>query len=180
MTTAPVLEVSSLSVHFIAGSKTIHAVNDMSFSVNAGEVLGLVGESGSGKSTVARAVLQLIEPTAGRIRVLGRDITHMSAHDMRPLRSDMQIVFQDPWASLNPRMTIGDLIEEPLLLHRIGSRAERHERVSRLVGRMGLNPNVLNRYPAQLSGGQLQRVGIARALVTGPKLLILDEPTSSL
>jgi oligopeptide/dipeptide ABC transporter ATP-binding protein len=182
MSHAAVLEVSSLRVHFrsVDGRKTTHAVNDVSFSVGAGEVLGLVGESGSGKSTIARAVLRLVEPTAGHIQVLGQNIAELDTRAMRSLRSSMQIVFQDPWTSLNPRMTIGNLVEEPLLLHGMGSRAERHERVLRVLGRTGLNTNVLTRYPAQLSGGQLQRVGIARALVTGPKLLILDEPTSSL
>ncbi len=182
MSSAPVLDVSSLSVHFRSGSgrSIIHAVNNISFSIKAGEVLGLVGESGSGKSTIARAVLRLIEPTAGKVSVLGRDITHLSMRQMRPLRSTMQIVFQDPWASLNPRMTIGSLIEEPLRLHDIGTPDERRDRVHRLLSRMRLDPKILSRYPAQLSGGQLQRVGIARALVTGPKLLVLDEPTSSL
>jgi oligopeptide/dipeptide ABC transporter ATP-binding protein len=182
MSNAAALEVSSLSVHFKSGDgrNTIHAVNDVSFAVGAGQVLGLVGESGSGKSTIARAVLRLVEPTAGSIQVLGQNIAELDARAMRSLRSSMQIVFQDPWTSLNPRMTIGGLVEEPLLLHGMGSRAARHERVLRVLGRTGLNSNVLARYPAQLSGGQLQRVGIARALVTGPKLLILDEPTSSL
>jgi oligopeptide/dipeptide ABC transporter ATP-binding protein len=182
MSNAAVLEVSSLSVHFKSGDgrNTIHAVNDVSFEVGAGQVLGLVGESGSGKSTIARAVLRLVEPTAGSIQVLGQNIAELDARAMRSLRSSMQIVFQDPWTSLNPRMTIGGLVEEPLLLHGMGSRAERHERVLRVLGRTGLNSNVLARYPAQLSGGQLQRVGIARALATSPKLLILDEPTSSL
>jgi oligopeptide/dipeptide ABC transporter ATP-binding protein len=182
MSAPPVLDVSSLSVHFktSSGRKTIHAVNDISFSVSAGEVLGLVGESGSGKSTIARAVLGLVKPTAGRIHVLGQNITRLNARAMRLLRSKMQIVFQDPWGSLNPRMTIGTLVEEPLRLHGIGDAAGRRERAVGLLERMGLNANVLGRYPAQLSGGQLQRVGIARALVTGPKLLILDEPTSSL
>jgi oligopeptide/dipeptide ABC transporter ATP-binding protein len=182
MSEVAVLEVSSLSVHFrsAGGGKTIHAVNDVSFSVGAGQVLGLVGESGSGKSTIARAILRLVAPTAGRIQVLGRNVAELDARAMRSLRSSMQIVFQDPWTSLNPRMTVGSLVEEPLLLHGMGNRAERRERVLRVLGRTGLNSNVLARYPAQLSGGQLQRVGIARALVTGPKLLILDEPTSSL
>jgi oligopeptide transport system ATP-binding protein len=144
MSEAAVLEVSSLSVHFrsAGGGKTIHAVNDVSFSVGAGQVLGLVGESGSGKSTIARAVLRLVAPTAGRILVLGQNVAELDARAMRSLRSSMQIVFQDPWTSLNPRMTIGNLVEEPLLLHGMGSRAERHERVVRVLGRTGLDGNV--------------------------------------
>ena len=182
MSDSAILQVSSLEVRFKGGSrrKIVHAVNDVSFELKAGEVLGLVGESGSGKSTIARAVLRLIEPTAGSIHVLGKDIQQLNNHALRSLRASMQIVFQDPWASLNPRMTIGSLIEEPLLLHGMGNRIERARRVEQLVKRMGLSTGLLGRYPTQLSGGQLQRVGIARALVTGPRLLVLDEPTSSL
>jgi oligopeptide/dipeptide ABC transporter ATP-binding protein len=179
--TAPVLEIAGLSKHFpIDRHRAVHAVNDVSFSVARGEILALVGESGSGKSTIGRLALRLIEPSAGRVRLLGQDITDLRDSAVRPLRRDMQMVFQDPWSALNPRLTVGTLIEEPIRLHLGLPAAERRERAAALAERVRLGRAMLDRYPGQLSGGQLQRVCIARALATDPKLVVLDEPTSSL
>ncbi len=178
--TAPVLEVRSLVKHFAAGRATVHAVNDVSFTLNAGETLGLVGESGSGKSTIGRCVTRLLRPTGGSIHFLGQDITSLSDAACRPMRAQMQIVFQDPWSALNPRMRIGDLIAEPLLLHSRLPATERRDRAESLARRVRLTTELLGRFPAELSGGQLQRVCIARAIATDPRLIVLDEPTSSL
>lgn len=178
----PVLDVRHLIKQFPVGKnkRVVNAVNDVSFSINAGETLGMVGESGSGKSTIARAVLRLTRPTSGKVRFRGQDLGTLSDRDCRPLRSDMQMVFQDPWSSLNPRMKIRKLMAEPLLLHEQLTRSEREDRTESLAKRVHLNTELLNRYPSDLSGGQLQRVCIARAIATNPKLIILDEPTSSL
>jgi oligopeptide/dipeptide ABC transporter ATP-binding protein len=178
---APVLEVDGLVKHFPAarGAK-VHAVNGVSFTIQEGETLGVVGESGSGKSTIGRTVIRLLSPTAGRIRFRGRDITRLSDGACRPLRADMQMVFQDPWSALNPRITVGGLIAEPLLLHTRLPPAERRDRAEALALRVRLTPELLTRTPGELSGGQLQRVCIARAIATNPKLIVLDEPTSSL
>jgi oligopeptide/dipeptide ABC transporter ATP-binding protein len=158
----------------------VHAVNDVSFSLAAGETVAMVGESGSGKSTIGRVALRLDTPTSGRIVFDGTDITSWDTGRIRPLRAQMQMVFQDPWGSLNPRMRVGALIEEPLLLHRRLSAAARRAQAIALAEKVRLDAVLLERYPAQLSGGQLQRVAIARALATQPKLVVLDEPTSSL
>ena len=177
----PVLHVEDLTKHFPAqGGRTVHAVNGVSFSIAAGETLGVVGESGSGKSTIGRAVIRLLKPTAGRIRFRGRDITTLPESACRPMRAEMQMVFQDPWSALNPRIRIGELIAEPLLLHTKFSRSERQDRAEHLARRVRLTTELLTRYPSELSGGQLQRVCIARAIATQPKLIVLDEPTSSL
>lgn len=177
----PVLRVENLVKHFpAAGGQTVHAVNDVSFSITAGETLGMVGESGSGKSTIGRTVLRLLEPTGGQVVFEGRDISGLKERQCRPLRARMQMVFQDPWSALNPRLTARSLIEEPLLLHTPLSRGERRDRSQALAERVRLSSALLDRYPAELSGGQLQRVCIARAIATNPKLIVLDEPTSSL
>ncbi|SFL01373.1 ABC transporter ATP-binding protein [Falsiroseomonas stagni] len=179
--TAPVLEVEGLVKHFdVSRQVKVHAVNGVSFSIREGETLGVVGESGSGKSTIGRSVIRLLAPTGGTIRFRGRDITNLPESACRPLRAEMQMVFQDPWSALNPRIRIGDLIAEPLKLHTKLSAAERRDRVEALAIRVRLTPELLTRYPAELSGGQLQRVCIARAIATSPKLIVLDEPTSSL
>ncbi|MGK7864180.1 ABC transporter ATP-binding protein [Falsiroseomonas sp. E2-1-a4] len=176
-----VLDVEALEKRFPAqGGRTVHAVNGVSFTINAGETLGVVGESGSGKSTIGRAVIRLLKPSAGRIRFQGRDITTLPESACRPLRAEMQMVFQDPWSALNPRIRIGELIAEPLLLHTKLSRSERRDRAEHLARRVRLTTELLTRYPSELSGGQLQRVCIARAIATQPKLIVLDEPTSSL
>lgn len=158
----------------------VKAVNDVSFSVRKGEVLGLVGESGSGKTTVGRTLLRLIEPTEGSIRFAGQEITHLSKAAMRPYRRKMQIIFQDPFASLNPRMTVGDIISEPLVIHGIGTPSDRHDRVAELLKKVGLLPDQVRRYPHEFSGGQRQRIGIARALAVNPEFVVADEPVSAL
>jgi oligopeptide/dipeptide ABC transporter ATP-binding protein len=159
---------------------TVFAVDGVSFTIAKGETLGLVGESGCGKSTVGRAVLRLIEPTAGSIKLAGKDITRLPRRELRPFRKEMQIIFQDPFSSLDPRMSAGDIVAEPLRVHGAGARKERRERVAELFQRVGLRPAQMANYPHQFSGGQRQRIGIARALALSPKLIIADEPVSSL
>lgn len=176
-----ILSVLDLAKHFPAGrGATVNAVNGVSFDIAAGESLGLVGESGSGKSTIGLLATRLLTPTAGRIVFDGRDIGALSDRELRPMRSALQIVFQDPWGALNPRMTIARALEEPLQLHTTLDSAARQARVRELIERVRLPMTALARYPHELSGGQLQRVSIARAIATTPKLIVLDEPTSSL
>jgi oligopeptide/dipeptide ABC transporter ATP-binding protein len=178
----PILEVSGLVKHFDAGgSRVVHAVEDVSLHIEPGEVVGLVGESGSGKSTVGNCILRLLEPTAGTIRLHGTDITHLSRREMRPLRREMHMVFQDPYSSLNPRMTNGAIVGEPLRLHGLADgRNGRERRVAELFDQVGLDPELRHRYPHELSGGQRQRIGLARALALNPSFLVLDEPVSAL
>lgn len=185
--TRPLLEVRDLKKYFPIGAgffgrkpKHVHAVDGVSFDIGPGEVLGLVGESGCGKSTTGRLILRLIEPTSGTIRFDGEDLLAADRRRLRELRREIQIIFQDPYASLNPRMRIGAMIEEPLIIHGIGDRSERRQKVLRLVERVGLGPDVLGRYPHEFSGGQRQRIGIARALALEPRLIVADEPVSSL
>jgi ABC-type oligopeptide transport system ATPase subunit len=158
----------------------VKAVDGVSFSIPAGKTLGLVGESGSGKSTTGYCVLQLIKPTAGSIRFDGKELTQMGGEQLRKVRQDMQIVFQDPYSSLDPRMTVGNIVSEPLEVHGMGTRKSRRETVRRLLEVVGFNPNFTNRYPHEFSGGQRQRIGIARALALSPKLIVCDEPVSAL
>jgi oligopeptide/dipeptide ABC transporter ATP-binding protein len=159
---------------------SVKAVDGVSFTLNAGETLGVVGESGCGKSTMARCVARLLEPTGGSIVFEGRDITHLNRADMRAVRRDMMMVFQDPYASLNPRKRVGFIVGEPLEVHGIGTETERKRRVQELLEIVGLNPEHYNRFPHEFSGGQRQRIGIARALAINPKLIICDEPVSAL
>jgi oligopeptide/dipeptide ABC transporter ATP-binding protein len=180
--TEPVLEVTDLVKHFTARGRgsVVRAVDGVSLTIGSGEVLGLVGESGSGKSTVGRCVLRLIEPTAGRIRLAGRDITHLSRRELRPLRRDVHIVFQDPYSSLNPRFPVGRIVGEPLRRHGIARGAAATERVAAMLEKVGLGPEMRQRFPHELSGGQRQRVGLARALIVEPRLVVADEPVSAL
>lgn len=183
----PLLEVTDLVKHYaVRGGVlrrrvgTVHAVDGVSFSLASGETLGLVGESGCGKSTVARSILRLIEPTGGTIRLDGRDITRLGKAALRPNRRSMQIIFQDPFASLNPRMTAGDIVGEPLSVHGLATGRAKQQRVAELFDQVGLRPDQMKNYPHQFSGGQRQRICIARALSLGPKLIVCDEPVSAL
>ena len=187
MAETPLLDVKHLKKHFpIKGgvfSKTIgyvYAVDDITFTLGKGETLGLVGESGCGKSTTGRTILRLIEPTEGAIYFEGQDITNLDKSAMRALRREMQIIFQDPYASLNPRMTVGSIIGEPLEIHKIAKGSEKEERVASLLQKVGLRAEDMRKYPHEFSGGQRQRIGIARALALNPKLIVCDEPVSAL
>jgi len=182
----PLVEVSRLVKHFTRDAglfrarTRVSAVDDVSFSIEQGETFGLVGESGSGKTTTGRCMLRLIEPSSGAVRFRGENVLDFSSRRLREARRDMQIVFQDPYSSLNPRMRARQIVEEPLIIHRLGSRADRQDRVAELFRLVGLNPVHLDRYPDQFSGGQRQRIGMARALALNPSFVILDEPVSAL
>ena len=182
----PLLEVRDLVKEFarkhglFGAPSRVRAVDGVSFSIHEGETFGLVGESGSGKTTTGRCILRLIEPTSGAVAFRGEDVLKFTRSRMREARRDMQIVFQDPYSSLNPRMRVGDIVEEPLIIHRVGARAQRRERVAELFQLVGLDPSQLARYPHQFSGGQRQRIGLARALALDPSLVIADEPVSAL
>ncbi len=188
MAETPLLRVKSLKKYFpIRGGlfsrevARVHAVDDVSFDIIKGETLGLVGESGCGKSTTGRCILRLIEPTAGEVWFGDQNVTTLDKRSLRHLRRDMQIIFQDPYASLNPRMTVGSIIGEALIIHKLAkSKREREERVVHLLETVGLNSDHLRRYPHEFSGGQRQRIGIARALAVSPKLIVADEPVSAL
>ena len=185
----PLLKVEHLSKEFPAESgmfakrfskRVVSAVNDISFEIYPGETFGLVGESGCGKSTTGRTIMRLTKPTAGKVFFQGKDVSEMSKHEIKDMRREMQFIFQDPYASLNPRMTIGEIVSEPMTIHGVGTKEERIERVRELLDVVGLNPEHINRYPHEFSGGQRQRVGIARAFALKPKLIICDEPVSAL
>ncbi len=165
---------------FLTRPSIVRAVNDVSFAVDEGETFGLVGESGSGKTTTGRCILRLIEPTAGEVLFRGENVLGYSHDEMRRARRQMQIVFQDPYSSLNPRMRVRQIIEEPLIIHRIGNAESRTERVKELYRLVGLDPATLDRYPHEFSGGQRQRIGVARALALNPSFIIADEPVSAL
>jgi peptide/nickel transport system ATP-binding protein/oligopeptide transport system ATP-binding protein len=193
----PILEVKDLHVRFpvfggllLRKTGDVHAVNGVSFALNQGETLGLVGESGSGKTTVGRAIINILRAMSYSVEVSGEILYHhpsgivnlapLGGHAMRPYRTDIQMIFQDPYSSLNPRMSVGQIVEEPLKIHTRQSPAERRERVAWLMQKVGLSPDYIHRYPHEFSGGQRQRIGIARALATNPKIVIADEPVSAL
>ncbi|MBQ0051312.1 MAG: ATP-binding cassette domain-containing protein [Treponema sp.] len=179
--TQPILEVQGLTKYFdAAGGKKVHAVENVSFTIERGETLGIVGESGCGKSSMGRTILKIHESTGGKIIFDGVDITKLSAKKMLPYRRRMQMIFQDPYASLNPRMTVGEIIEEPMVIHNIGTPKERHAIVQELIKTVGLKPDHIRRYPFEFSGGQRQRIGIARALALNPEFIVCDEPISAL
>ena len=176
------LEVRGLVKHFpVEGSDLVlRAVDGVTFDIRQGETLGLVGESGCGKSTVGRCLLRLYEPTSGKIFFENEEITHASNSEMRRVRRDMQVIFQDPYSSLNPRQNILSIVSEPMVIHKIGSKSERQDRVAGLLEKVGLDPSYMRRYPHEFSGGQRQRIGIARALALDPKMIVCDEPVSAL
>ncbi|MEM9247418.1 MAG: dipeptide ABC transporter ATP-binding protein [Pseudomonadota bacterium] len=186
MTATPILEARALQRHFpiskgmFRAPAVVRAVDGVDITVHEGETFAIVGESGCGKSTLARLLVRLIEPSDGEVLYKGRDISGVSDEDMRALRAELQFIFQDPFASLNPRMSVGALVEEPLRVHGMGDAAARRSKVAELLSRVGLRPEHADRYPHEFSGGQRQRIGIARALATGPKVLIGDEPVSAL
>lgn len=181
MTASTLVQITNLKKHFPAShGQVVRAVDGVSFDIRQGETFGLVGESGCGKTTVGRCLLRLIEPTSGAINFDGQDLLGLGKSDLRALRRRLQIVFQDPYSSLNPRMKVGDIIGEPLIIHGIGNKQERHERVASLLKVVKLDPDYANRYPHQFSGGQRQRIGIARALALNPDFIVADEPVSAL
>ena len=187
-TNGALLEVRDLKKHFPVKKGilwerevgSVKAVDGVSFEIPEGHTLGLVGESGSGKSTTGYCILRLLKPTSGSVRFMGKELLELDREDLRRMRREMQIVFQDPYSSLDPRMTVGGIVAEPLEVHGIGTRGSRRETVRRLLEVVGFNPNYTNRYPHEFSGGQRQRIGIARALALNPKLIVCDEPVSAL
>lgn len=178
----PLVSIRNLRKYFpVEGTDdVVRAVDDVSLDVLEGETLGLVGESGCGKSTVGRCLLRLIEPTSGEVRFQNVDVLAASRNELREMRREMQIIFQDPYASLNPRMRIGDIVAEPLVIHGLGTKIDRKEKVAQLLKRVGLDSEYMNRYAHEFSGGQRQRIGVARALALSPKLIVADEPVSAL
>ena len=183
----PLLSVENLKMHFpvkggvfLRSVASCKAVDGVSLTVHEGETLGLVGESGCGKSTLGKCMVRLLEPTGGRVDYNGSDITHMKRHDLLPKRRDLQMIFQDPAESLNPRHTVGEIVSEPFIIHGIGDRQERLAKVGELLEKVGLSASVAEKFPFEFSGGQRQRIGIARAIALNPKMIICDEPVSAL
>ncbi|CDN58230.1 Oligopeptide/dipeptide ABC transporter, ATPase subunit (plasmid) [Neorhizobium galegae bv. officinalis bv. officinalis str. HAMBI 1141] len=176
----PLLSVSDLKTHYKSRDGLLRAVDGIDLVVERGETVGLVGESGCGKSTLGKTVLRLVDPTAGRIEFKGEDITVLDQRNLQRVRRSIQMIFQDPYASLNPRQTIGEILEAPLVVHKVGDRTERRQIIANIVAKVGLPAESINRYPHEFSGGQRQRIGIARALLLNPELIVCDEPVSAL
>ena len=176
----PLLRVEKLTKHFVTRQGTVQAVDDVSLSIGEGETVGLVGESGCGKSTLGRMIVRLLEPTSGSITLQGKKVAHLKGEASRRFRRQVQLIFQDPFTSLNPRSTVGRILEEPLIVHGLGGRDERRAKVEELLRRVGLSPGAADQFPHEFSGGQRQRIGIARALSLSPELIVCDEPVSAL